>query len=159
MDHSRGLCNLCSRPIAEDSYSLMMLVSLLSTFLALILIEDSAHAQISAPNCTDSTFAWVSPPWSAAQSLKLISRCFLINCALSHSTRSHRVHAKLELFWRRCATMVVSTSYHSPSSFACELNPPMQHLPSLPCSHSIHTPVRAVKTMVICANATQSSTI
>jgi hypothetical protein len=38
---------------------------LFATFLALLII-DSAHAQVNAPNCTDPTFTWVGYPWLVA---------------------------------------------------------------------------------------------
>jgi hypothetical protein len=90
-----------------------MVDSFLVAFSVLLVIVGSAHAQVSAPTCTDSTFGWVRAPWLIAQFLKLIDPCCPIN-ALSRSTRSHRVHAKLEPTWQRRVTMVVSTLYSSP---------------------------------------------
>ena len=47
-----------------------MFDTLLAAFLALLII-DSAHAQVSAPNCTDSTgfssYAWVGYLWLDAE--------------------------------------------------------------------------------------------
>ena len=67
-----------------------MVDSFFVAFSVLLVIVGSARAQVSAPNCTDSTFGWVSPPWLIAQSLKLTAPCCPIN-ALSRTTRSHRV--------------------------------------------------------------------
>jgi len=50
-----------SRPATED-YFLVMVDSfpVLTAFLALLIIG-TAHAQVSAPNCSDPSMAWVSP--------------------------------------------------------------------------------------------------
>ena len=67
-----------------------MVDSFLVAFSVLLAIVGSTRAQVSAPNCTDSTLGWVSLSW-------LIAQCLVIETdrplrPLSRSTRYHRVH-------------------------------------------------------------------
>ncbi len=75
----------------RGNYPHTMVDPLLVVFSVLLLVVGSAHAQVSGPNCSDPTYAWVSHPWLIAQFVKMTTRSPQLN-ALSPSTRLDRAH-------------------------------------------------------------------
>ncbi len=78
---------------------------------------------------------------------------------LSRSTRSDRDRVSLQLTWPRRVTMVVSKIALLTLEIYVRFYQPKQHFQSMLCFLRIHTLVRSVKMMAICANATPLNTI
>ncbi len=79
------------------------------TLLPYLLLVASARAQVQvrAPNCSDSTYAWVGSLRSDARFGSITTAsCW---CFYSRLIRSNKIPAWLQRTWQRGATMAVST--------------------------------------------------
>ncbi len=78
-------------------------------FLSYLLLIGPARAQVSAPNCTNSTFAWVGSLRSDASFVSMTTR--FLHCAgvfIVVSIHSNKIPAGSPRTWRRRVTTAVS---------------------------------------------------
>ena len=77
-------------------------------FLSYLLLLGSAHAQVSAPNCTDNNFAWVGSSFRRPFRIDIDTSFASFWCLYRHSTLSNKILAGSWRTWGRHVTTAVS---------------------------------------------------